>query len=198
MRKKILLILMLFLVGCSNQITTVNKANGDSKTYLFFKDFDVKKYYVCFFDRNNAKNDNTKIIMARDNDKYYYEINGSNNRIIIQKNGIRYEIDPKMMNYFQSNKVVTDFSDGFLPKDILALKTAGYKYGTEKVFNSTYYFERYTVDKNTTTYYYSGNELIYVRYKTVSKDALLKFNYMSKKVNSSLFEIDKDYQEITY
>ena len=72
----VLLVLGLFLVtGCDSEPQQIERANGDSLTYLFFKDkYEESKYYFEFLDRNTAKNDSTKIIMARNDDNYYYDI----------------------------------------------------------------------------------------------------------------------------
>ena len=73
-KKVVLCLFALLLVGCGVETRTIDKANGDSKTYLFFKDFDPNNYYVELWDRNNNKNDDTKIIMARSDDESYYDI----------------------------------------------------------------------------------------------------------------------------
>ena len=46
MRKFILCLLTLILVGCGVETRVIKEADGDSKTYLFFKDFDPNNYYV--------------------------------------------------------------------------------------------------------------------------------------------------------
>ena len=69
MKKILLFLFVLLLVGCGVETKVIDKANGDSKTYLFFKDFNPNNYYVELWDRNVNKNDDTKIIMARDGDR---------------------------------------------------------------------------------------------------------------------------------
>ena len=199
MIKKIVLCLFaLLLVGCGVETRTIDEANGDSKTYLFFKDFDPNNYYVELWDRNNNKNDDTKIIMARSDDEYYYEINGSTQMIVIQKDGYMYTLDPQMKNYNKVESPIVDYDYGVLPNDMVTLRTAGYETGEEKVYGKNYIYEKYTNDNDETTYYFDGDDLGYIRYKSPQKTVFFKYNLTKDKVNSTLFEIPDDYLEITY
>ncbi len=196
-RKIILCLCILLLIGCGIETQTIKKANGDSKTYLFFKDFNPKKYYVQFWDRNNHKNDDTKIIMARDGDKYYYEIKGSMNMIIIQKDGYMYTLDSQMKNYNKQESALVDYAFGVLPNDMTTLKVAGYETGEEKVYGKNYIYEKYVNDNDETTYYFDGDDLVYIRYKGVLKNVFFKFNFKKSNPDKKLFEIPDDYLEIT-
>lgn len=197
-KKFLYLFLFLLLVGCSSTVSTVNEANSNSRTYLFFKNFDVSHYYVSFWDRNTSINDDTKIIMARNGDKFYYELDGYERNIIIQKDGFRYSVSPNKSEYYKEESEVEDFSIGILPSDINKLKDKRYKTGKEKVFNSKYVFENYEFDGGETTYYYKGNKLTYIRYKSIQNEVLLKFNYMKKHFDDDIFEINSKFNEITY
>ena len=199
MIKKIVLCLFaLLLVGCGVETEVIDKANGDSKTYLFFKDFDPNNYYVELWDRNNNKNDDTKIIMARSDDKYYYEIDGSTQMIVIQKDGYMYTLDPQMKNYNKVESPIVDYAYGVLPNDMVTLRVAGYETGEEKVYGKRYIYEKYTNNNDETTYYFDGDDLGYIRYKSPQKTVFFKYNLTKDKVNSTLFEIPDDYLEITY
>ena len=199
MIKKIVLCLFaLLLVGCGVETKVIDKANGDSKTYLFFKDFDPNNYYVELWDRNNNKNDDTKIIMARSDDKYYYEIDGSTQMIVIQKDGYMYTLDPQMKNYNKVESPIVDYAYGVLPNDMVTLRVAGYETGEEKVYGKRYIYEKYTNNNDETTYYFDGDDLGYIRYKSPQKTVFFKYNLTKDKVNSTLFEIPDDYLEITY
>ena len=148
---------------------------------------------------NIAKNDNTKIIMARDNDKYYYQISGSTDMIIIQKNGFKYTLDPRMVTYFkESAATVEDYSLGILPRDMNELKTRGYETGKEEILDQKLRYERYNYDVYTSTYYFKGNDLIYVKEVTPLKTVVMKYNDYKTKVKDSLFKIPKKYMEMTY
>ena len=129
MKKIVLCLLILLLAGCGVETKVIDKANGDSKTYLFFKDFNPNNYYVELWDRNNNKNDDTKIIMARADDEYYYEIDGSSKMINIWKDGKLYTIDPQMKNFNVMESPVTDYSIGVLPNDMASLRILGYETG---------------------------------------------------------------------
>lgn len=199
MIKKIVLCLFtLLLVGCGVETEVINKANGDSKTYLFFKDFDPNNYYIELFDRNNNKNDDTKIIIARNEDNYYYEINGSTQMIIIQKDGYVYTIDPQMKNYSKVEKPVTDYAYGIIPYDFISLKTKGYETGEEKVYGKSYIYEKYTNNTEETTYYFKGDKLVYIKYKGLQNTLFYKFNLTKDKASSKLFDIPEGYLEMTY
>lgn len=196
--KKILLCLVLLLTGCGIETKVIDKANGDSKTYLFFKDFNPNNYYVELWDRNVNKNDDTKIIMARDGDKYYYEIDGVSNMINIWKDGYLYTLDGQLKNYNKVQSPVQDNSYGILPNDMKALRVKGYETGGEKIYGKTYIYEKYTYDNEETIYYFDGDDLVYIRYNGLQKNLFYKFNLTKDKASSNLFEIPKDYLEITY
>ena len=199
MIKKIVLCLFaLLLVGCGVETKVIDEANGDSKTYLFFKDFDPNNYYVELWDRNNNKNDDTKIIMARSDDEYYYEIDGSTEMIVIQKDGYMYTIDPQMKNYNKIESPLIDYAYGVLPNDMKVLRTKGYETGEEKVYGKKYIYEKYTFDNDETTYYFDGDDLVYIKHKGLQNTVFFRYNLTKDKVSSKLFEIPKDYLEITY
>ena len=197
----VLLVLGLFLVtGCDSDPQQIERANGDSLTYLFFKDkYEESKYYFEFLDRNTAKNDSTKIIMARKDDDYYYEINGSSNMIIIQKDGIRYTLDSSMKTYFKEDIVtVEDFSLGILPSNMDDLKTKGYETGKEKILDQNLRYERYTYDTYTSTYYFKGDNLVYIKEVTPLKTVILKYSDYKNSFKKRLFDIPDSYTEMTY
>ena len=197
MIKKLLLIcLIFFCFGCSNgKVVSVKKSNGDSLTYKFFKNFDSKKYYVYFFDRNTVANDDTKIIFGRLDDKYYYRIEGITSQTIIQKDGLKYTINDS--GFFKEEGSFLDYSKGILPSDMDKLKTSGYETGKEKVFDSIFVFERFKNNKEYTTYYFKGNKLIYVRYSGIQNEILLRFNKFDK-ISDKIFEIDDSLVEFSY
>ena len=49
-KKVVLCLFALLLVGCGVETKVIDEANGDSKTYLFFKNFDPNNYYVELWD----------------------------------------------------------------------------------------------------------------------------------------------------
>lgn len=193
--KKILIVFLILFCGCSKSLET---ESGYSRTYLFFKNFDVNKYYVSFYDRNVSSGDKTKINMAKLEDNYFYEIDGFENRIIIQKDGKRYTINKNLMNYFEEEGNFEDFSHGFIPNDIEFLKKNKYETGYQKVFNQKYIYEKYKLDEGESTYYFDGYDLVYVSYKSIFGSNLLKFISMKNDVDSSIFEISKKYSEMSY
>ncbi len=195
-KKIVVLFLVVFLTACVAQERSYG--GKSSKAYSFFKKFNSEKYYVSFWDRNTSINDDTKIIMARDGDKYYYEFDGYEKNIIIQKDGKRYTVNNDRGEYFVSNEELQDFSIGILPSDVLKLKRSDYKTGTERIYNKNYVYESFSDGPQSTTYYFKGNKLIYIRYISVRNTVFLKFNYMKDDFSSEIFEISKDFVEITY
>lgn len=198
MKKVLILCLVVLLVGCGVTTQTIKNPKGTSKTYQTFKNYNSNKYYIEFYDRNNTKNDSTKIIVARNNNKYYYEIKGNSNLIIIQKDNYKYTISPDNQTYSKEKSIVEDYSIGILPSNINVLKTKSYETGEEKVFGSNYIYEKYKTSDGITTYYYKGSKLTYVRYKNSQKEILFKYNLMKNKVDNKLFNKEKSYEEITY
>lgn len=196
MKKVLILLLIIITFGCSSsKVEKIEKANGEAKTYKFFKNINVKHYYISFWDRNISINDDTEVIFARDNDKYYYEIKGENNQKIIQKEGIRYTIND--YGYLKEEKEIEDYSKGIIPKNIEKLKTQGYKRGKEKVYNKYYTFEEYINGKEKTTYYY-GKNLSYIKYSSIEREVMLKFKEIKYDFSDKIFEIDKSLMEIAY
>lgn len=198
MKRILIFIIIIFCFGCSEKAVSVKKADGDSLTYLFFKNFDVNNYYVSFYDRNVSKNDDSMIIYARSGDKYYYEFKGENGQTIIQKDGFKYTINKKLNSFFKEENELDDYSYGILPNDLNKLKTMGYKTGKSKVYGFTYVFEEYKLKGVTSTYYFKGDRLIYVKTDLVSGSILLKFDDMKNSCSEKIFEISDKYNEISY
>lgn len=198
MKKIFLIILLLFCFGCSNRVISVKKANGDSLTYLFFKDFDVNNYYVSFYDRNVAKNDDTMIVYARCDDMYLYEYKGKNSQKIIQMNGFKYTINENLNTFFKEESKLEDYSYGVLPNDLEKLEVMGYKTGKAKVFGVSYVFEEYKLKGVVSTYYFKGKKLIYVKTDLVSGSSLIKFDSMKNRFSKKIFDISDNYMEMSY
>ena len=198
MKKVFLIVLLLFCFGCSEKIVSVKKANGDSLTYLFFKDFDVNNYYVSFYDRNVSKNDDTMIVYARYDDKYLYEYKGENSQKIIQMDGFKYTINESLNTFFKEASKLEDYSYGVLPNDLEKLKTMGYKTGKAKVFGVSYVFEEYKLKGAASTYYFRGKKLIYVKTDLVSGSSLIKFDGMKSRFSKKIFNISDNYNEMVY
>lgn len=196
MKKVLVLFICLILFGCtSDKITVVKKANGQAKTYMFFKKFNPEKYMVSFFDRNSTDNDDTKIVMARDGGMYYYEVDGIFRQIILQRDGFKYTISDS--GYYKEESPITDYSLGILPSDISDLRTKEYKTGWKNLYGFKYVFEEYVNNKDITTYYYDGDKLVYISYHTPLQDVFLKFDKFDK-LSKDIFEINSDLLEITY
>lgn len=198
MKKILLFILLLLCFGCSDESISVKKADGDSLTYLFFKNFDVNNYYVSFYDRNISKNDAAMIIYARSKDKYYYEYKGENGQVIIQMDGFKYSINKKQNSFFKEESKLEDYSYGILPNNLEELKTMGYKTGKRKVFGLSYVFEEYRLKGVVSTYYFKGNKLKYVKTELAGGSSLLKFDSMKNRFSKKIFDVIDGYSEMSY
>ena len=81
---------------------------------------------------------------------------------------------------------------------MVTLRTAGYETGEERVYGKNYIYEKYTNNTDESTYYFDGDDLVYIRYKSPEKTVFFKYNLTKDEVDSTLFEIPDDYLEITY
>ena len=199
MKKILCIICILLCIGCTQtKPEKIKTSNGKSKTYQFFKNFDIECYYISFFDRNVSKNDNTKIIMARDKEKYYYEIDGESRRVIIQKDNIKYTLNYNNKTYSKTESSIEDYTKGIIPKDIDKLKTEGYEKGKEKVYGNYYEYEKYKNENENSIYYFSNDKLKYIKYENALRSVMLKFNETKKKYDKKIFDINSDFTEITY
>ena len=195
MKKVLIILLIICSVGCSDKTEIIKKPKKESLTYQTFKKIDPKHYAAYFYDRNISKNDTSTIIIARDDNNYYYEYNSTDNRKTIYKDGIKYTINND--SYFKEETEPEDFSEGILPNDILKLKTQEYKTGKEKVYNSKYTFEEYRFNSYITTYYFKGKKLSYIKSASPTGTSLLKFDKF-KKPSKKMFEIPEKYSEMNY
>ena len=130
--KKIVLILCgcFLLTGCTDKVTNVVNAQGDSKTYQFFinEDYSQAEYTL------KLKNENRDITIIHSNNKEYYQVKDKNETsTTIEKDGKRYTLNNSNKTYTVENIVSnTNYALGYLPADMEQLKTQKYKTGKER------------------------------------------------------------------
>lgn len=197
MKKIFLLLVFTFiLTGCDSKITTVTNPNGDSKTYQFF----IKEDYTPETYTLKLKNDDTNITIVNDQDRNYYFLKSQNTTTkTIEKDGNKYIITPSTKSYTEEPIVALDnYGLGYLPQDMEKLKNQSYKTGTEWRGLSKYTFEIYEYEDGTTTYYFKGDDLKYIKNKTALEENEVEFVNITTKINEKNFNLPKSYQAITY
>ena len=78
------------------------------------------------------------------------------------------------------------------------LKTKGYETGKEKILDQNLRYERYTYDTYTSTYYFKGDDLVYIKEVTPLKTVVLKYSDCKDSFKKRLFDIPDSYTEMTY
>lgn len=191
MKKFILILLVILFSGCADKERIVTNANGEAKTYQFFlkQNYNPEQYTL------NLKNGDSKITIVVTKDKSFYQVtNKENTTQIIEKDGYKHTIDFDMKSYTTELIMdLTNYSLGYLPKDMEKLKTESYKTGKDKLT-----YEEYVYQGGSTTYYFKGDKLKHIKNKTSLNETTVSFVSISSKIDKKLFDLPKDYQEITY
>lgn len=196
--KKVLLFLAiaLLLTGCDSKVTTVTNPNGDSKTYQFFINADYTPEVYTL----KLKNDETDITIINDQNRNYYRLkNQSEVTEIIEKDSMKYTISKATKTYTEEPiTLLDDYGLGYLPADMEVLKTQSYKTGKEWHGLTRYTFEEYDYEGGTTTYYFKGDKLKYIKNKTALEENTVEFISINNKVKDNQFDLPDNYQAITY
>ncbi len=195
MKKIVLILFVLMLTGCNAEVTEVKNPDGDSLTYKYLssKNYEDDLYNI------KLKNGTSTIKIKKKENNLYYEITGSMNLIIIEKDGIRYNFDPANQIYSSQTIVVSEnYTEGILPDSMEELKTKSYTTGKEKINSRKYVFETYEYSEGETTYYFDDDELKFIRKQTDEEDLLYEVLKFSTNVKDKAFDIPEGYSEMTY
>ena len=194
MKKLTLILCVLLIWGCTNKEQTITDANGESQTYQFFINYNIDEYSL------KLKNGDSKINIVKTDNKVYYEvINPDNITKIIEKDGYKYTIDENMKKYTVEPIIdLTDYGYGYMPTDIVKLKTQSYRKGEEKIGFTKYMYEEYLYQGGSTTYYFKNNKLKLIKNKTALTKTIVEFSQLSSKINNKVFNLPENYGEITY
>ena len=83
----------------------------------------------------------------------------------------------------------------FSAEDLDEIKDEEYTTGKEKIDGKEYYYEEYKdEDGNPQRFYFSGDDLKYIKTVDDTEETLIKVNKISSKVDDSLFDIPADYE----
>ena len=118
--------------------------------------------------------DKTKITLAiKDNDFYY-----SNSTFAYIKSDKFYSLDLNMNMYYEMD----NFDDFDMVFHIFPSKLDGfeaYDHGFSKVFGKKYYYESYHIDRYNVSYFFKGNDIIYINV-TVYSNWIFRSNVYDK------------------
>lgn len=154
-------------------------------------------------------NDNNKMYYATLENKAYIDTTykGTESKFII-RDGNSYLIMDDAKTYYTYNNNETDLNK--IEIELETIKDMEHENGKEKVENKTYSYEEYkTITSFTmmdvseigadkegkTRFYFDGDKLVYIKTIIGDKQEVLKVD-LSYNVDSKLFEIPSDYQEM--
>ncbi len=154
-------------------------------------------------------NDNNKMYYATLENKTYIDTTykGTESKFII-RDGNSYLIMDDAKTYYTYNNNETDLNK--IEIELETIKDMEHENGKEKVENKTYSYEEYkTITSFTmmdvseigadkegkTRFYFDGDKLVYIKTIIGDKQEVLKVD-LSYNVDSKLFEIPSDYQEM--
>ena len=201
----IALVLVITVAGCGNKGTENNtKDDSKSKTYNIFNN--LKDDYVLSLEGKEDMGNGEEYLsmtMAVKGDNMYMDIKSdSESATIVYKDGYTYLIshDEKMYMVMEGKDDETfDDMSIFTAEDLDKIKDEEYVSGKETIEGTEYFYEEYT-DENegTIRFYYSGDDLKYIKNIDGDDEELIKVNNISSKVDDSLFEIPADYEKIEF
>lgn len=205
--------LVFTITGCgkkeentNNGGTSTVETNGKSKTYNTFNK--IKKDFVISMEGKadfGEGEEEMSLTMAVKGQNICMDIEADGERAtIIYKDNITYVISHEEKMYMAMEGKDEDSFDMddmpiFSEEELKELETADYTTGKETIDGKEYDYEEYKYEGDGTTerYYFSGNDLKYI--KSTSEDGeveLMKVNKISADVDDSLFAIPSDYQKI--
>lgn len=220
--KKILIIVLSLIIGALiilGVVFAICKNNENDKSEIIeVKQEDLKSYKLYNKIMESTKDgytftikadNNNKIVIVVKDDKAYQEetINGETTKYIV-KNGNTYLLseDANIYYTYQNNtSILTKITDA-----LEYMQNTEYIAGTEKVENKKYNFEKYEQMANflmnykiigdneigTTTLYFNGDELKYIKTTGIKGEELSKVS-INYKVDEKLFEIPAEYKDVS-
>lgn len=218
--KKILIIVLSLIIGALiilGALFAICKNNENDKSQIIeVKQEDLKSYKLYNKIMESAKDgytftikadNNNKIVIVVKDDKAYQEetINGKTTKYIV-KNGNTYLLseDSNVYYTYQNNTaILTKITDA-----LEYMQSTEYIAGTEKIERKKYDFEKYEQMANflmnykiigdneigTTTLYFNGDELKYIKTTGIKGEELSKVS-INYKADEKLFEIPAEYKD---
>lgn len=208
------------ITGCGNNnnngenaknegnVNTENKTeeNGKSKTYnALSKAFSGENYEMILqgkMDIGEGEEDVTMTIATK-GENIYMDVNAvSQHATVMYKDGTTYLIshDDKACVTMKGKDEGTFDEDMTLisKEDLKDIETQECKNGKETIDGTEYDYEEFKADEGSTTerYYFSNNDLRYIKSINEDGEELMKVLKLSSEVDDNLFNIPTDYETV--
>lgn len=204
----VIIVILIGIVYYTNNMTSGKEGekttNSSSKINKLYETLSNKNTFsvAVTLDKKN------KTIYAKNENKAYIEslYEGKEKKIII-KEGNTYLIKDYEKEYYTYKNNETDLEKVVL--QLNKIKDNEYVQGKEQIEQKNYNYEEYNVATNfaifpvdtnltsgeiKTRFYFSGNNLVYIKTITQEKQELVKVE-ISDNVDNNLFEIPSEYQQ---
>ena len=140
-----------------------------------------------------------EITLAIKDGKMYMEATSEGERIsIIYKDDVTYMISHSEKAYMEvpaSMKEELEDADFISDEDLDVIKTSEFKTGKETIDGVEYDYEEFN-NNGTERYYFSGEDLKYIKQLDDDGEQTIKINKLSSEVDDSLFEIPAGYSKM--
>ncbi len=214
--KKLILIpiiLFSFLIGISvyivldnikqnNVIKNAEETEKNTKKYnTIDKMFSSENYIIVLEQENyiNEKNEKETITLASKKDDILIELKFINtHETIMYKDNVTYMIshDNKIYDKIEGKDENSLEIRTFLIEELIKEEKQEYKEGKEIIDGIEYEYEEYELQEMTKRYYFSNNNLAYIKITDNEEETILKVKKLSCEVDDKLFEIPSDYKNI--
>jgi len=212
MKKKsiiILIIVVIIVAVIGVTIFFINKHNNQSKLQSIYEKISSGQDYICIIEEN----ENNKIIYAKKGEKYLTETiskqadsneEAEHTATIINEDKM-YLVLHNREEYYTYPR--GDNKENIFLDEMNQIVSENYQNGKEKVNGKNYNFEEYkgvfvypneTIseeEKQTTKFYFKGNELTYMKIEMGNKQKIRKIE-IKFDVDDNIFEIPSNYAEV--
>ncbi len=204
-----LVISLAFVVtGCGNN-DDANKAEGNekSKTYNALSEAFSGDDYIMTLEGDmdlGEGTENTTMTLAMKGENVYMDVDATSGHLtVMYKDNTTYVVshaDKMYMTTEGKNEEIFSEEDmfAFSKDDLKEIEDSEYTTGKETINGTEYEYEEYKYEDGTTErYYFSGNDLTYI--KTTSEDGTeetMKVVKLSSEVEDSIFELPTDYKKV--
>lgn len=204
-----LVISLAFVVtGCGNN-DDANKTEGNekSKTYNALNEAFSGDDYIMTLEGDmdlGEGTENTTMTLAMKGENVYMDVDATSGHLtVMYKDNTTYVVshaDKMYMTTEGKNEEIFSEEDmfAFSKDDLKEIEDSEYTTGKETINGTEYEYEEYKYEDGTTErYYFSGNDLTYI--KTTSEDGTeetMKVVKLSSEVEDSIFELPTDYKKV--
>lgn len=190
----------------TNNVSNVNEENGKSKTYnVLSKAFSGENYVITLQCKADVGEGEEEAIMtiAKKGENMYMDVETvSQHATVMYKDGNTYFIshDDKACGIMEGKDEGTFNKDMTLisKEDLKDIEAQEYKKGKEIIDETEYDYEEFVADEGSTTkrYYFSKNDLRYIKLINEDEEELMKVLKISSEVDDNLFDIPADYETV--